>query len=268
VTEAVNLLEDTPQYINELSNLSLQYQDKWLHASRNLPTALVNEVGNEVQNALISVKDSLLQYLDIQKISALLANIPNFLMSFLVFLISLFLFMIDLPKLRETLFSHMTEETASKANFMASRLSYVVFGFLKAQFLVSLLIFFVTLIGLLLITPKVAIVMAFILWVIDLVPIIGSNVILAPWAFFHLITGDVSLGTKLAILSFILLIIRRTVEPKVMGRHIGLSPLATLVAMYLGLKLFGIIGMIIGPLVLILFNSAKEAGIIKMKFRI
>ncbi len=225
-------------------------------------------MGNEVQNALVSVKDSLLQYVDIKKISLLLANIPTFLISFLVFLISLFLFMIDLPKVREMIYSHMSEGTASKANFMASRMSYVVFGFLKAQFLVSVLIFFISLIGLFIISPKVAIVMAFILWVIDFIPIIGSIVILAPWSLFHLATGDVTLGIKLAVLAIVLLIIRRTVEPKVMGRHIGLSPLATLIAMYLGLKLFGILGFIIGPLLLILFNSAKEAGIIKGKFKI
>jgi predicted PurR-regulated permease PerM len=78
----------------------------------------------------------------------------------------------------------------------------------------------------------------------------------------------VSTGSKLLILAAVLLIIRRTVEPKVMGKHIGLSPLATLIAMYLGLMLFGVIGFIIGPLLVIAFTSAKEAGIIKLNFKL
>ncbi|SIC34527.1 sporulation integral membrane protein YtvI [Mycobacteroides abscessus subsp. abscessus] len=151
---------------------------------------------------------------------------------------------------------------------MTSRLSYVVLGFFKAQFLVSLIIFFVSLVGLLIIAPDIALVMALVLWIIDFIPIIGSIVILGPWALFHLLTGDVVLGTKLAVLAAVLLIIRRTVEPKVMGTHIGLSPLSTLIAMYLGLKLLGILGFIIGPLILIAFNSAKEAGLIKMDFKV
>jgi predicted PurR-regulated permease PerM len=110
--------------------------------------------------------------------------------------------------------------------------------------------------------------MSIIIWIIDFIPIIGSIVILGPWALFHLLTGDLAMGTQLAILAAVLLIIRRTVEPKVMGTHIGLSPLATLIAMYLGLKLIGILGFIIGPLLVIAFNSAKEAGLIRMNFKI
>ncbi len=83
-----------------------------------------------------------------------------------------------------------------------------------------------------------------------------------------LITGDLFIGGQLAILAVILLAIRRTVEPKVMGKHIGLSPLATLIAMYIGLKLLGILGFIVGPLIVIAFNSAKEAGIFKTNFKI
>src|SRR5690625_5755082 len=70
------------------------------------------------------------------------------------------------------------------------------------------------------------------------------------------------------LLAIILLAIRRIVEPKVMGQHIGLSPLATLIAMFLGLKLMGVFGFILGPLLVIAFNSAKEADIIKWKVKI
>lgn len=76
------------------------------------------------------------------------------------------------------------------------------------------------------------------------------------------------IGIQLSILAVILLAIRRTVEPKVMGKHIGLSPLATLISMYIGLKLFGLLGFIIGPICVILFTSAKEAGIIKGNLKI
>ena len=210
----------------------------------------------------------MIAFINIDNLKALLTYIPNFLISFLVYLIALFLFLLELPSLRQGVYSHLKERTADKVHFMTSRLSYVVFGFLKAQFLVSVIIFIVALIGLLFITPEYAIVMSAIIWLIDFIPLIGSIVILAPWSIFHLATGNIALGTQLAVLAVILLIIRRTVEPKVMGSHIGLSPLSTLIAMYLGLKLFGFMGFVIGPLLLIGFNSAKEAGIIKLKFKI
>lgn len=268
VGEGVKLIEDTPKYINQLSDIWLDYEERLLDATENLPNEVVTGFSEEVQNFLNSVKTKILNSLNIEKISAFLSYIPSYLVSFLVYLIALFLFMLDLPGIKQSIFNHLTERTAEKVNFMTSRLSYVIFGFFKAQFLVSVIIFLVSLIGLLFISPEVAIVMSLVIWIIDFIPLIGSIVVLGPWAMFHLITGNIALGTQLAVLAAILLIIRRTVEPKVMGTHIGLSPLATLIAMYLGLKLFGVLGFIIGPLLLIVFNSAKEAGIIKTNFKV
>ncbi|MCP3741759.1 sporulation integral membrane protein YtvI [Rossellomorea sp. BNER] len=268
VGEAVKLIEDAPTYINQISDIWVNYEKDLEYAARDLPGEVVSEISNGVQDFLNSFKESIKEYMNIERISAFLTYIPNYLVSFLVYLIALFLFMIDLPRVKKTIYSSLTEKTAEKVNFMTSRLSYVIFGFFKAQFLVSVLIFIVSLIGLLFISPEVAIVMSLIIWVIDFIPIIGSIVILGPWALFHLLAGNLTIGTQLAVLAAILLIIRRTVEPKVMGTHIGLSPLATLIAMYLGLKLLGVLGFIVGPLLLIVFNSAKEAGIIKWNFKI
>ncbi|MFO1445774.1 sporulation integral membrane protein YtvI [Bacillus sp. Bva_UNVM-123] len=268
VTEAIKLVEHAPQYINEITTAWLRIEADFSKAAKDLPKDLVDEISNQVQTFLIKTKDDLIAYINIDNVKALLTNIPNYLVSFLVYLIALFLFMIDIPRIKVGIYNHLTEKTAEKVSFMSSRLSYVVFGFFKAQFLVSIIVFIVSLIGLLLIKPDIALIMALVIWIIDVIPIIGSIVILGPWSLFHLLTGDIVLGTKLAILAAILLIIRRTVEPKVMGSHIGLSPLATLIAMFLGLKLFGILGFIIGPMILIAFNSAKEAGLIKINFKI
>lgn len=268
IAEAIKLVEHAPQYINEITAAWLRIEADFSKAAKDLPKELVNEISNQVQAFLYKTKNDLIAYVNIDNVKALLTNIPNYLVSFIVYLIALFLFMIDIPRLKEGIYNHLTDKTADKVSFMSSRLSYVVFGFFKAQFLVSIIIFIVSLVGLLIIKPDIAIVMALVIWIIDVIPIIGSIVILGPWALFHLLTGDLVLGTKLAILAAILLIIRRTVEPKVMGSHIGLSPLATLIAMFLGLKLFGILGFIIGPMILIAFNSAKEAGLIKINFKI
>jgi sporulation integral membrane protein YtvI len=268
VTEAIDLIDNTPVYINEITNAWYKAENSFVEAANDLPREVVTEISNRAEDFLNKLKNDMIAFINIDNLKALLTYIPNFLISFLVYLIALFLFLLELPSLRQGVYSHLKERTADKVHFMTSRLSYVVFGFLKAQFLVSVIIFIVALIGLLFITPEYAIVMSAIIWLIDFIPLIGSIVILAPWSIFHLATGNIALGTQLAVLAVILLIIRRTVEPKVMGSHIGLSPLSTLIAMYLGLKLFGFMGFIIGPLLLIGFNSAKEAGIIKMKFKI
>lgn len=268
ISQGVKLVEDLPQYVNNVSNIWVQYEEKFKNAAQTFPQEMVHAVTEEINSFINTIVTSIRNYINIENISTVLSYIPNFLVSFLVYLIALFLFMLDLPKIRNGIHRHLTDQTSEKVNFMTKRISTVVFGFCKAQFLVSLLILAASLIGLLIISPKTAIIMSIIIWIIDLIPIIGSIVILAPWSLYHLLSGNVVLGTKLAILAAVLLIIRRTIEPKVMGTHIGLSPLATLIAMYLGLKLFGFLGFFIGPLLLIVFKTAREAGIIKLNFKI
>ncbi|MCT2538088.1 sporulation integral membrane protein YtvI [Aquibacillus koreensis] len=268
VTHVVNFTEKAPSYVNQINEKLIEWESDLDHLTEDLPDEFVKQVTDGIEDNLGSFSESLKDRLELEKIASFVGKVPQLLVSLLVYLIALFMFMLELPRLKTKVYNYLTEETAEKVRFMNARLSYVVLGFLKAQFLVSIFIFIVSLLGLLYIAPEYAIIMALIIWLIDFIPIIGSIVILGPWSLYMFITGDVVMGTELAVLAIVLLAIRRTVEPKVMGRHIGLSPLATLIAMYLGLQLIGILGFILGPLLVIAFNSAKEAGIIKWNIKI
>nr|WP_275899549.1 sporulation integral membrane protein YtvI [Bacillus piscicola] len=270
VTQVVVFIENLPAYISDINRSWLNTQEKIEKAYQdlNLPPVVIHEINNQITDMLSNLREDFGSGGMINDLASLVAAIPRYLVSFLVYLIALFLFMLELPRLRKQMYAFMKDDTAEKFKFMTSRLSYVILGFFKAQFLVSIIIFLVTLIGLYLFTPEVALMMSVIIWLIDFVPIIGSIVILAPWSLYHYIAGDTLLGTQLLVLAGVLLIIRRTVEPKVMGHHIGLSPLATLISLYIGLTLLGVLGFIIGPLTVIAFTSAKEAGLIKLNFRI
>ncbi|TWI55812.1 sporulation integral membrane protein YtvI [Halalkalibacter nanhaiisediminis] len=268
VTQGTLIIENLPQYINDLNRAWLNFQRNLESEFENLPPDLVQEINFQVTQALNEMRATISDRNLINDVASIISSIPGYFVTFIVYLIALFLFMLELPSLKQKLYTFFSEKTKEKVNFMTARLTFVIWGFFKAQFLVSIIIFIVSLIGLLFIDPEVALLMSFIIWIIDFIPLIGSIVILAPWAIFQLIVGDVSTGTQLLILAAVLLIIRRTVEPKVMGQQIGLSPLATLIAMYLGLVFFGIMGFVIGPLIVIAFTSAKEAGIIKMNFKI
>ncbi|MFN7250976.1 MAG: sporulation integral membrane protein YtvI [Anaerobacillus sp.] len=268
IIQADHFVKNLPSYITDITYAWSNFEKTLYAKFEDVPQDLLKETGLYVEQSLQTLRSTVSSRNLISDVTSLVTKIPAYLVSFLVYLISLYLFLLELPKLKEQIFSHFTDKTKDKVQFMTSRLSYVIFGFIKAQFLVSIIIFIVSLIGLLLIVPEVALLMAFIIWIIDFIPLIGSIAILAPWAIYHLIAGDMTLATKLFILAAILLVIRRTVEPKVMGHQIGLSPLATLIAMYIGLKLIGVLGFIVGPLIVILFTSAKEAGIIKLNFKL
>jgi sporulation integral membrane protein YtvI len=267
VTQAIEFVRQTPEYVNEVNDIWRQYESKMQNASASLPDNFVEEVSSQVDNILYHIKNDFGNLIDIKKVSSFIALLPNYLISFIVYLIALFLFMLDLPAIRNRLYFHLSDKTARKVGFMSSRLSFVIFGFLKAQFFVSVLIFLVTLVGLLMIKPETALFTALIIWLFDFIPIIGAIIILGPWTLFNFLTGDIVIATKLAILTGLIIIIRRTVEPKVMGSQIGLSPLTTLISMYLGWQLIGLIGFLIGPFLLISFYSAREAGLLKVEIK-
>jgi sporulation integral membrane protein YtvI len=268
VTQVVNFVEDVPSYFNQLNDAYQDWETDLKHYTQNLPNEFVKEVSKSIEENLNTLSTTVKEKITLDNIAQVFSKIPQYLISFIVYLIALFLFMLELPLLKSKIYHMMTKVTAEKVSFMSMRLSSVFLGFFKAQFLVSLIILAISLIGLFIITPEVAIIMSLIIWIIDLIPIIGSIVILGPWSLFLLLSGDTSTGIKLAVLAITLLSIRRIVEPKVMGKHIGLSPLATLIAMFLGLKLLGIAGFILGPLLVIAFTSAKEAGIIKWNIKV
>ena len=268
VGQIIQFTKMVPEYINSLSVMWDEFQRFFLRSTEDMPVEVVSSFETELAGIVEGIRNWVLTIVNYDTISNLLTGIPSFLVSFIVFLIALFLFMLDLPNLKIMLFNRLKDSTAEKVRFMFARLNKVIFGFLKAQFLVSCIIFIVSLVALAFITPEYAIVMSLLIWLIDFIPILGSIIVLTPWFVYEFITGDIVQGTQLAILALVLLIIRRTVEPKVMGTQIGLSPLATLIAMFIGLQLIGFLGFFVGPLIVILFTSAREAGMIKIDFKV
>ncbi|WP_213422403.1 sporulation integral membrane protein YtvI [Bhargavaea massiliensis] len=268
VGRLINFTKSAPETFNAIAGAWIDMQDKMFNYTEGMPLEVVESIQNGMNQVIESARDFLLAFVNYDVITGLLTGIPNFLVSLLFYAIALFLFMLDLPGLKKTVFDRLTDSTSQKVKLMTDRLNRTVFGFIKAQFLVSLIILAASFVGLLIIKPEYAILMSIIIWIIDLIPILGSIIILGPWSIYQFAVGDVAEGTKLAILAAILLVTRRTVEPKVMGEQLGLSPLATLISMFIGLKLLGFLGLFIGPLIVILFTTAREAGIIKMEFKI
>ena len=88
-----------------------------------------------------------------------------------------------------------------------------------------------------------------------------------PWAIISAVNGDLKLGIALFVLYVIILIVHQVLEPRIVSRHIGVHPIFTLIAMYTGFRISGLIGLIIGPIVLIILQNVFETmidnGIVK-----
>jgi len=133
--------------------------------------------------------------------------------------------------------------------------------FLRAQLVLVSITMAITITGLLIIGSPYAVTIGIITGVFDLLPILGPTTIFVPWILWCIITGSYSMALKLFILYAVLFVIRASLEAKVIAMNLGVHPLAVLAAMYIGLKIMGILGVILGPILLIIVQGAIKAGI-------
>ena len=100
---------------------------------------------------------------------------------------------------------------------------------------------------------------------VDALPILGSGTVIVPWAIFSALDGDIKLAISIIILWIIMSVVRQFLEPKIVSGKIGIHPIFTIIAMYTGFRIIGILGMLFGPIVLIIlksiFSNRLEQGI-------
>ena len=135
---------------------------------------------------------------------------------------------------------------------------------LRGYMLLMLLTFCELALGLTILRVEHSIAVALLIAVVDILPILGTGTVLIPWAVFCFITGDFVLGVGIAVMYVIITVIRNFAEPKVIGMQVGLLPVVTLFAMYVGLQFFGLLGVFVFPVMLIIIKSLQDSGHVKL----
>jgi len=106
------------------------------------------------------------------------------------------------------------------------------------------------------------VIIAIVTAVVDIIPVLGTGTVLIPWALYNLIVGNYGLAIGLAVIYAVITVIRQIIEPKLVAGQLGLSPVVTITALYLGLKIFGVLGMIIAPVLVTMLKVLNDEGII------
>ena len=128
-------------------------------------------------------------------------------------------------------------------------------GYIKSQFILMGITFIILSVGFTIIDVSWAILIALGIAILDILPVIGSGIIMIPWSIISFIFGNTDMGIKLAVLYVSLAIIRQIIEPKIVGDQIGIRPLYTFFATILGSLILGPIGVILGPLIVVIISS-------------
>lgn len=182
-------------------------------------------------------------------IAAVIRTLPAAALFLGAWIIASFYFCLDLKAIHAALSVMIPPAWGASLSRMRRRITGTALRWLRAYLLLLVLTFCELLIGFSLLGIEYAFLLALVIALVDILPVFGVGTVLIPWAVVLLISGNYYLGFGLLIVYAVVAVVRQIAEPRIVGGSIGLHPLLTLAAMYIGFKLFGIAGMLLSPAV-------------------
>ncbi|HEY2419777.1 MAG TPA: sporulation integral membrane protein YtvI [Neobacillus sp.] len=155
----------------------------------------------------------------------------------------------------------LPEKAKSSGKTVFFDLKRALFGYGKTQLTLISITAVIILIGLLILRVDYAITIALVTGVIEILPYVGTGLVFIPWIIYEVISGDMRLAIGLGILYLVGVVVRQIIEPKILSSSIGLDPLATLISLFVGFKLIGFLGLILGPVTLVILGTLYRAHI-------
>lgn len=179
----------------------------------------------------------------------------------LVFIMASYFITADYQKLCKN-FSDALGTDLSEILSQIKRIFMAAFGgYVRARLLVAIGVGAIEFVGFIIIGQPYALILALIMVVLDFIPIIGSGTVIVPWATICLFTGHIGYGLKLLAIYGVISVFRNMAEPKVVGTQTGLSPILSLITIYIGMQVAGIVGMILGPVLTMTIINTLKIGV-------
>lgn len=180
-------------------------------------------------------------------LSSLAAKLPGALLAAITALVSSFLFSAELPQLRRAAARWIPARWQHHVRAAVTRIRQALGGWVKAQLKLMGITFAIVTVGLLFIGIDYALLLGILIALVDALPVFGAGTVLLPWSVLFFLRGNARCGFSLIAVYGAAALCRTVLEPRLVGRQMGLSPLLALATMYLGYRFFGLLGMIFTP---------------------
>lgn len=197
----------------------------------------------------------------ISGLGTFLGNLPFLLTVIVVVILGSFFISKNWYRLRGRAKAMLPKVIRQSGGVVIKDLKKALVGFIRAQLTLMTLTAIIILAGLMILQVNYALTLALVIGLIDLLPYLGVGAVMVPWIIYLFIVGQYKLAIGLAVLYVITIVVRQFLEPKVYASNIGLDPLLTLVALFVGLKLFGFVGLIIGPTLTVILMALYRARV-------
>ena len=263
--EVILFIETIPNYLLQLPNLVEQFRSRLSEFLMVLPPTFHNVILETYDNLLgsIAISEEQIQAIT-SRATDFAFSLPNAFIFVVTTLVSIFLIAVDYEQITKFIVIQIPKKWRQQFYRTKTHLTDTVGKWLKAMAILMLITFIELAIGLFLMGVEYGIFVAFFIALVDALPILGIGTVLIPWAIFELLVGSQSRAISIIIMYGIINLIRNVIEPKIVGSQIGLPPIATLIAVYIGYKTLGLLGMFLFPILAILLLKFQEWGYIRL----
>ena len=272
-SESSNLLQSLNEYVDkayiQVNNFIKQFDFDKIKISNEILNIIQESSGEFLQTVSNWVRNALNGLINI------ITKLPEIAICVGITILALYFICVDKIYILDQIEYHLPKLWVKKISNHLRDLIKTLGGYLKAEATLILVSFIISLVGLYILSflnfnVKYPLLMALFIGFVDALPILGSGSVMIPWAIISSLNGDLTLGIAIITLLIIMSIVRQFLEPKIVSKNIGVHPIFTLIAMYTGFKITGIIGLLLGPIILIIvkniFSNLIDQGVFKAIF--
>ncbi|CRZ33374.1 sporulation integral membrane protein YtvI [Herbinix hemicellulosilytica] len=257
IKESKQLAKDLPAIIEQvevqIDNISVKIRD----INNDMP----KPVQKFVDNLLDRINKNLMNFepsgdlLTFSGASNLAQNIAEFFLTFIITILSAYFFIIKRDELMEGFKKFFPNSVIEGWNLIYNNFTKAVGGYFKAQLKIMFVLTIIMIVGFEILKVSYSVLLALGIAFLDFLPVFGTGAVLWPWALVDMLSGNYFRAIGLVIIYLICQITKQVLQPKMVGDSIGLSPLSTLIFLYIGYKLYGVLGMILGvPVGMVIVN--------------
>lgn len=270
ISESADLLQSLNIYIEKIYNQIQKYINSIEFDKLEIPRQVISIIETSANNFLDFVTKWVSGFLT--SILQGITSLPVVGIYIVITILSTYFICADRLFILDQFEHHFPKIWVRKFGIHLKKLISTLGSYLKAEATLILISFIEVLIGLCIfkwigLNVEYPLLAALGIGFVDALPILGSGTVMIPWAIISAVNGDLKLGIAIFILYVIILVVHQLLEPKIVSNNLGIHPIFTLIAMYTGFKISGIIGLFIGPIVLIILQNVFETmidnGIVK-----
>lgn len=267
VSFATDKIKDLPSFFqSQVRPFLTKVFDEIQNILHNLDPEIAIDFDTTANSLLSSLGSTVMQISGtvVGKLTDFAVTVPSFLLNIIIMIIATIFLIVDYDAIGTFVKKQLSDKTNELLHNIGTHLGRVLKKYLISYSLIMLITFVEIFIGLSIIGFKHSALIAALIAIFDILPVVGSGLVIVPWAIICFIIGDIGAGIGLFVLWAVLCVVRQIIEPKIVGNSVGMHPFLTLFAMLAGNFIYGGVGILLLPVIIALCQSLNAAGVVSI----